>query len=94
MKKTNLKAVPKFKNEDEEARFWNTHDSTDYVDWDKAVRAEFSNLKPTTQTITLRVPLVLLNDIRRIANKKDVPYQSLMKIFLAEKTKEEDLLYQ
>lgn len=85
------KLIPKFKNEDGEAMFWNTHDSTDYVDWSNAVEAEFPNLKPTTKTITLRLPVSLLSGIKRVANKKDVPYQSLMKVFLAEKVKDEDM---
>jgi len=87
-----LKLIPKFKNENEEAKFWNTHDSTDYVDWNKAVEVEFPNLKPTTKTITLRLPVSLLSSIKRVANKKDVPYQSLMKVFLAEKVKDEDIM--
>ena len=84
-----LKPIPVFKNEDEEAKFWNTHDSTQYVDWSKAVKVEFPNIKPTTKTITLRLPMNLLNSIKTLANKKDVPYQSLMKILLAQKVKEE-----
>ena len=84
-----LKTIPIFKNEDEEAEFWNTHDSTEYVDWSKAVHVEFPNLKPTTKTITLRLPVNLLNSIKTLANKKDVPYQSLMKILLAQKVKDE-----
>lgn len=85
MKLKKLKPIPIFKNEDKEAEFWATHDSTEYVDWSKAVDVDFPNLKPTTKTITLRLPVMLLNRIRQLANKKDVPYQSLMKIFLAEK---------
>ena len=84
-----LKTIPIFKNEDEEAEFWNTHDSTEYVDWSKAVHVEFPNIKPTTKTITLRLPVNLLNSIKTLANKKDVPYQSLMKILLAQKVKDE-----
>lgn len=87
-----LKSIPKFKNESEEAEFWSTHDSTEYIDWSKAiVNPSFSNLKPSTKIITLRVPESLLSGLKRIANKKDVPYQSLMKIFLAEKVREEDM---
>ena len=96
MKKVNnrvktLKQLPNFKNEDEEAKFWNTHDSTEYLDWSKAYEADFPNLKPSTKTITLRLPVSLLNSLKRVANKKDVPYQSLLKVFLSEKIKEEDI---
>ncbi|MEK7525958.1 MAG: BrnA antitoxin family protein [Patescibacteria group bacterium] len=89
-----LKTIPKFKNEDEEAEFWNTHSSTDYIDWSKAVEVEFPNLKPSTKSITLRLPVHLLNSLKRVANKKDVPYQSLMKVFLSEKVKEEDIAFE
>ncbi len=85
----NLKLIPKFKNEDEEAAFWATHDTTEYFDTSKPLDIDFPNLKPTTKTITLRLPVSLLNRIRKIANKKDVPYQSLMKVFLDAKAKEE-----
>ncbi len=85
-----LKQIPKFKNEDEEDEFWSTHDSTEYVDWSKAmVNPVFPNLKFSTKTITIRVPESLLASLKMIANKKDVPYQSLVKIFLADKVKEE-----
>lgn len=85
-----FKKLPKFKNEDEEAEFWGTHDLTDYFDISKAIiNPVFPNLKLSTKTITLRVPESLLNSLKMIANKKDVPYQSLMKIFLDEKVKEE-----
>lgn len=87
--KKNLKKIPQFRNEDEEREFWAMHDSTDYVDWNKAVRASFPNLKPSTRTITLRIPDSLFYDLKMLANKKDVPYQSLMKIFLADKVREE-----
>lgn len=84
-----LKTLPQFKNEDEEARFWLTHDSTDYIDWSKASRVAFTNLKPSTKTITIRVPQSLLDDLKIIANKKDVPYQSLVKVYLDKLVKEE-----
>ena len=86
-----LKAIPRFKNEDEERDFWAIHDSTDYIDWSRAKRVIFPNLKPTTESISLRLPKYLLARIKQLANAKDVPYQSLMKIFLAEKVKEENL---
>ena len=84
-----FKKIPKFKNEDEEREFWATHDSTEYIDWSKAKRVVFPNLKPSTKTITIRVTESLLYSLKAIANKKDVPYQSLVKIFLDEKVKEE-----
>lgn len=87
--KKKLKAIPRFKNEDEERDFWATHDSTDYIDWSKAEEAIFPNLKPSTETISLRLPGYLLWRIKQLANAKDVPYQSLMKIFLAERVQQE-----
>lgn len=88
--KNKLKTIPNFHSEEEERKFWAVHDSTDYIDWTKAVKdPAFPNLKPSTQSISLRLPLYLLDRIKELANSKDVPYQSLMKIFLAEKVKEE-----
>ena len=87
--KKKLKAIPRFKNEDEERDFWETHDSTDYVDWSKSEEVIFPNLKPSTETISLRLPGYLLWKIKQLANAKDVPYQSLMKIFLAERVQQE-----
>ncbi len=84
-----LKTVPKFRSEAEERRFWETHDSTDYVDWSKARRVRFPNLKPSTTSISLRLPVTLLDRIKVAANKRDVPYQSLIKTWLAEKTDEQ-----
>lgn len=80
--------MPRFKNEDEERDFWATHDFTDYVDNFEPVKLDLSALKPSTQTISLRLPEYLLASIKQLANKNDVPYQSLMKIFLAEKVEE------
>lgn len=80
-----LKPIPTFKSEAEERKFWETHDSTDYVDWSKATRARFPNLKPSTTAISLRLPVSLLEQIKIAANKRDVPYQSLIKMWLAEK---------
>lgn len=79
-----FKSIPKFKNESEEAEFWATHDSTEFMDWSQAKLATFSNLKPSTKSISLRLPENLLNDIKIMANKEDIPYQSLMKFFLAQ----------
>ena len=84
-----LKQIPQFKNEQEEAEFWATHDTTEYFDTSKPVEIDFPNLKPTTKTITLRLPVSLLHRLKKIANKKDVPYQSLMKVFLDEKAQVE-----
>ncbi|MGI5826372.1 MAG: BrnA antitoxin family protein [Patescibacteria group bacterium] len=84
-----LKQIPKFKNEEEEREFWLNHDSSDYIDWSKAEKVNFPNLKPSTQSISLRLPKNLLEDIKVLANKKDVPYQSLMKIYLSERVEEE-----
>ena len=84
-----LKIIPKFKSEKEWSNFWMTHDSTEYVDWSKAKQVIFPNLKPSYKSISLRLPAFMLDQIKVLANKKDVPYQSLMKVFLAEKIKEE-----
>ena len=86
--KKKLKLIPRFKNEDQERDFWATADSSEYFDWSKAERVIFPNLKPSTESISLRLPKYLLASIKELANKKDVPYQSLMKIFLAEKVEE------
>ncbi len=80
-----LKPVPQFKNEAEERAFWETHDSADYVDWAKAQRVVLPNLKPSTKTISLRLPQHLLDSIKAAANARDVPYQSLIKVWLQEK---------
>ena len=80
-----LKTIPRFKTEAEERKFWETHDSTDYVDWSKAERVRFPNLKPSTTAISIRLPTGLLEQIKIAANKRDVPYQSLIKMWLAEK---------
>ena len=84
-----LKSMPKFKTEDEEREFWSTHDSTEYMDYSKAKRTLFPNLKPTTKTISIRLPESLIEKLKVLANKRDVPYQSLLKVLLAEKVDEE-----
>ena len=84
MSKT-LKPIPKFNSEAQERKFWEKNDSTEYVDWLKAQRAVFPNLKPSTKTISLRLPQHLLDSIKSAANSRDVPYQSLMKVWLQEK---------
>ena len=83
------KKVPKFKTEDEEREFWAAEDSTEYVDWTKAKRVVLSKLKPSVRTISLRLPESMLEELKLIAHKRDVPYQSLVKIFLAERIEEE-----
>ena len=84
-----LKKIPKFKNEEEEIEFWSTHDSSEYLDYSKSKRALFPNLKPTTKTISIRLPEYLIEEIKMLANKRDIPYQSLLKIFLAERVIQE-----
>ena len=80
--------VPAFTSEAEERTFWESHDSTEYVDWSQAQRVMLPNLKPTTQSISLRLPISLLESIKVAANSRDVPYQSLIKIWLNEKVHE------
>ncbi len=80
-----LKPIPRFRSEAEEREFWETHDSTDYVDWSTARRVMFPNLKLSTTSISLRLPIGMLDRIKVEANKRDVPYQSLIKMWLAEK---------
>jgi len=87
-----LKKIPTFKNEDEERNFWASANITDYFDTRKAQRVVFPNLKLSTESISLRLPSHLLARIKEIANKKDVPYQSLMKIFLSEKVEESKVI--
>ncbi len=84
-----IKKIPKFKNEDEERTFWATHDSTEYINWKKAKKVVLSNLKPSVKSISLRLPESMIEELKLLANKKDVPYQSLLKIFLAERIGEE-----
>jgi predicted DNA binding CopG/RHH family protein len=83
------KKIPNFRTEDEERKFWASQDSTEYIDWAKAKRVVLSNLKPSVKTISLRLPESMLEELKLIANKRDVPYQSLVKIFLAERIEEE-----
>jgi len=87
--KKQLRTVSKNKNEDAERGFWSAADSTDYVDWSKASRASFPNLKPSLRTISLRMPEPLLDRLKSMANERDVPYQSLIKIILSERIAEE-----
>ncbi len=84
-----LKALPRFASEDQEREFWSTHDSTDYVDWRKAARVELPNLKPSTTMISIRLPTKLLNELKSLANTRDVAYQALMKMYLADRVDED-----
>jgi len=79
----------KFKNEAQEREFWGKHDSTNYIDWKKAKKVTLSNLKPSSKTISIRLPETVLEELKMLANKRDVPYQSLLKIFLVEKIEAE-----
>ena len=87
------KEIPEFKSEAEEFAFWSSTgegaDSTKYVDWSQAKRAKFPNLKPTLRTISVRLPVAMIEDLKILANKRDVPYQSLLKVFLAERLEAE-----
>jgi len=89
MKKVKKKKIPKFENEDKEREFWASHDSTDYIDWSIAKEVVMPNLKPTLKTISIRLPEIMIEELKLLANKRDVPYQSLMKMFLAERVKQE-----
>lgn len=83
--KTNLTAIPKFASEKEERAYWESHDSAEHLDWSKAQKVTMPNLKPTTKTISLRLPQHMLDSIKMAANSRDVPYQSLIKVWLQEK---------
>lgn len=80
-----LKPIPEFRSEAEEQEFWATADTTEYFDWSRARRVVFPNLKPSTTPISMRLPETLLTDLKRLAHEQDVPYQSLMKVYLAER---------
>ena len=83
------KKMPKFKSEDKEREFWENHDSTEFVDWEKGKRVVLPELKPSMKIISLRLPASMLEELKLLAHKRDVPYQSLMKIFLSEKIRED-----
>ena len=84
-----IKPVPAFRSEAEERVFWETHDTTEYVDWSRAKLGVFPDLRPSTETISLRVPAGLLAELKILANKREVPDQSLMQVFLAERVAQE-----
>lgn len=83
------KDIPHFKSEDEEREFWEKQDSTEYIDWKNGENVSFPNLKPSLKSISIRLPESMIEQLKVIANKKDVPYQSLVKIYLSEKVREE-----
>jgi predicted DNA binding CopG/RHH family protein len=84
-----LKKIPEFESLEAEAQFWSTHDSTEFVDWSKTERTVFANLKPTTESISIRLPSPLLARLKGLANERDVPYQSLLKVYLSERVDSE-----
>lgn len=86
---TKKKRIPEFQSEEEERQFWAGHDSTGFIDWRAAKRRKFPNLKPALRTISLRLPVSMIEDLKILANKRDVPYQSLLKVFLAERLEAE-----
>jgi predicted DNA binding CopG/RHH family protein len=83
--KRSKRPIPAFSTEDAERRFWATHDVTDYFDWEHAAQPHFPDLKPSTTSISIRLPIGMLDELKSLANARDVPYQSLMKVFLAER---------
>lgn len=83
------KPIPRFESEAEEQEFWDEHDSTEYVEWSEARSMVLANLQPSTKTISLRLPEHMLEELKLLANKRDVPYQSLLKVFLAERIEAE-----
>lgn len=84
-----MKKIPRFKSEEEEREFWKSHDSTEYIDWKKAQKLTLANLKPSVKTISLRLPESMLEELKLLANKRDVPYQSLVKVFLSDRIEQE-----
>ena len=83
------KVIPVFKSEDQEREFWASHDSADYIDWRRAEDMRLPNLRPSTRTISIRLPQPMIDRLKVLANKRDVPYQSLLKMYVAEKIEEE-----
>ena len=84
-----LKKIPAFSSERAEREFWRKHDSADYLDWKRAKSVRLAELKPSTRSISIRLPQSLIEDIKVLANKRDIPYQSLLKLYVAEKVEEE-----
>ena len=89
MATTKRRPIPKFPSEDKEREFWARNDSTAFIDWSNAGRRKFPKLRPTLRTISLRLPVSMIEDLKVLANRRDVPYQSLLKVFLAERLKKE-----
>src|SRR6266436_3041539 len=83
------KTIPKFESEDDERKFWSLNDAADFFDWTRAAKPSFRALKPSTEAISLRLPVSMLDELKALANSRDVPYQSLMKIYLAEQIRRE-----
>lgn len=89
MRGSRKKQIPEFRSEDEERRFWAENDSTEFIDWSSAKATKLPKLRPTLRTISIRPPVSIIEDLKVLANKRDVPYQSLLKIFLAERLEKE-----
>ena len=89
MASTKKKQIPEFQSEEEERGFWAKKDSTEYIDWNSARQRRFPNLRPSLRTISIRLPTSMIEDLKILANKRDVPYQSLLKVFLAERLDKE-----
>ena len=87
--KRRIRKIPKFRGEDQERNFWASHDSTDYVDWRRSERVKLPNLRPTTRTISIRLPEFLIWELKELANGRDIPYQALLKHLLIERVEEE-----
>ena len=84
-----MKSIPKFKNEDKEIDFWSKNSSTDYINWEKSKKVDFPNLKPSCKSISLKLPESLLNDLKKVARKRGIPYSSLIKNILSVQVKKE-----
>lgn len=89
MASTKKKRIPEFRSEEEEREFWAKKDSSEYIDWNPASRRRLPNLRPSLRTISIRLPTSMIEDLKVLANKRDVPYQSLLKVFLAERLEKE-----
>jgi len=89
MRLKKLKKIPKFKNQQAEVKFWDKNDTTDFINWDNAQLAIFPNLKPSTKTISIRLPEPLLDSVKELANKRDIPYQSYIKMILSDRVQKE-----
>ena len=89
MKNMKKNRIPQFRTEEEEREFWASHDSTEYIDWSKAESVTLSNLKPSVRSISIRLPEIMVEELKLLAHKRDVPYQSLMKIFISERVEDE-----